>query len=188
VIGYMGGFQDYQGLADLLRAAKLLVERGHQFRLLLVGSGPMAGSLADQIEELALGHCTWLRGRVPHDDVPRYYSLIDIAPFPRPPNPVCDIVSPIKPLEAMAMEKAVVVSSVAALSEMVEDEQTGLVFEKGSVPALADALERLLLDEALRRRLGKAARVWVRENRSWQRAARAIAACYESLGVRAVGR
>src|SRR5699024_1612664 len=114
---------------------------GIEFRLMLVGSedtsGTAKGPISDTVEKYAkqAGFLDWLimPGRVPHEKVPEYYSLVDIAPFPRKPLPVTEMVSPMKPLEAMAMEKTIVVSSVGALAEMVENEVTGLVFAKGSV-------------------------------------------------------
>lgn len=179
VIGYVGTFVGYEGLDDLAEAAGMLRRRGFSFRLLLVGnedaSGTGRGEITDAIERRARqdGFLDWLimPGRVPHELVPRYYSLIDITPFPRKPLPVCEMVSPIKPLEAIAMEKAVLVSDVRALAEMVRDGETGLLFRKGDVNDLAEKLGRLLCDLSLRERLGRNGRRWVQEERSWSAAA-----------------
>ena len=175
VIGYVGTFVDYEGLEDLAKACGFLKQQGIEFRLLLVGnenvSGTDVGPIAENIKEIAAeaAFSDWLimPGRVPHEQVHRYYSLIDIAPFPRKPWPVCEMVSPMKPLEAMAMEKAVLVSSVRALSEMVVSEQTGLVFEKGNVTDLARQLKRLISDPVLRSQLGRNGRKWVEQERTW---------------------
>src|SRR5690606_1040052 len=102
-----------------------------------------------------------------HDLASEYYSIVDIAPFPRKSWPVCEMVSPMKPLEALAMEKAVLVSSVKALAEMISDGETGLVYEKGNVGSLSSCLLTLLGDRDLRIRLGIKARQWVEENRTW---------------------
>ncbi|RIV83510.1 glycosyltransferase [Aurantiacibacter xanthus] len=179
VIGYVGSFTQYEGLDDLTSACAALRRAGVAFRLLLVGSGtPGPDGLCEvtgRVRELAAreGLADWLimPGRVPHDEVADWYSLIDIAPFPRKSQPVAELVSPLKPLEAMAMEKAVVASSVGGMREIVRDGQTGLVFAKGNVRALEDALRRLLEDEALRQQLGKAARAWIVEQRSWRHSA-----------------
>jgi len=130
------------------------------------------------VEAAGLTHRSVLTGRVPHEDVTRYYSLIDVCAFPRKPWEVCELVSPLKPFEAMAQEKAVVVSGTAALTEIVSDGETGLVFEAGSVPALAGALERALGDPILRQRLGGAARRWIVASRTWHSAAKACVAAY----------
>ena len=186
VIGYIGTFVGYEGLEDLTAACVLLKQRGVAFRLLLVGnentSGTERGSITEDIVRIAeAGQITdWLimPGRVPHDQVESYYSLIDIAPFPRKPLPVCEMVSPMKPLEALAMEKAVLVSSVRALTEMIADRQTGRVFEKGSIESLADTLQEMIADPAERAALGKRGRAWVIAERTWkqmgQRARRRI--------------
>jgi glycosyltransferase involved in cell wall biosynthesis len=189
VIGYIGTFVDYEGVEDLALACALLKRGGVEFRLLLVGnedtSGQGRGAITEQINVIANsgGFSDWLimPGRVPHEEVERYYSLIDIAPFPRKPLPVCEMVSPMKPLEALAMEKAVVVSSVRALQEMVTHEKTGLIFEKGSVEGLTNALQRLLVDTELRKTLGKNGREWVLKERSWAATTKVIAAYVRAL-------
>jgi len=175
VIGYVGSFVQYEGLDHLVQACAILRAQGVDFRLLLVGdegaSGQGAGPLTQEIKNLIhdgrLDDKAILPGRIPNDMVEAHYSLIDIAPFPRKPQPVTEMVSPIKPIEAMAMERAVVVSSVAALAELVEDNQTGVVFRKGDLLDLVRVLEQLLTDPILRNRLGQAARRWVIENRRW---------------------
>jgi glycosyltransferase involved in cell wall biosynthesis/2-polyprenyl-3-methyl-5-hydroxy-6-metoxy-1,4-benzoquinol methylase len=175
VIGYVGTFVDYEGLEDLAAACALLKARGVTFRLMLVGnenaSGQERGPITAEVVEIAeqAGYVNWLilPGRVAHEEVECYYSLIDVAPFPRKPWPVCEMVSPMKPLEALAMEKAVVVSSVRALVEMIGHGETGMVFEKGNIESLADTLEQLIGDPEIRERLGRAGRDWVKRERTW---------------------
>jgi glycosyltransferase involved in cell wall biosynthesis len=167
VIGYVGSFVDYEGLDDLLTACARLKTIGLDFRLLLVGDGAVFEDLKRQMEESSLADKTIMTGRVPHELVEEYYSLVDIAPFPRKPWQICELVSPLKPYEAMALEKAVVVSSTRALTEIVNHEINGLIFAKGDVTDLQAQLERLLHDEALRVFLGKTARQWIEQERSW---------------------
>ena len=175
VIGYIGTFVQYEGLEDLAQACALLRARGMVFRLLLVGnedtSNSGKGRITTDIERIASEQnlTDWLimPGRVPHEEVEAYYSLIDIAPFPRKPQPVTEMVSPMKPLEALSMEKAVVVSSVGALAEIVCYGEIGLIFEKGNIESMADTLGRLISDPELRARLGRTARTWVARERTW---------------------
>ena len=122
-------------------------------------------------------------GRVPHEEVESYYSLIDIAPFPRLSLPVTEMVSPLKPFEAMAMEKLVIASDVAALEEIVNHEVTGLLFKKDDVNSLTDTLELGITDSRLRNKLGKQAREWVKAERDWPILAKRITDLYESLTV-----
>jgi glycosyltransferase involved in cell wall biosynthesis len=175
VVGYIGSFVDYEGLDDLVAAAAMLRDRGVDFDLLLVGDGLMHESVLNTASRLDLADRLRAPGRVPAAQVPSYYALIDVCVYARKPWPVCEMVSPLKPCEAMANGKAVLASSVHALSEVVKHEETGLLFEKGSIVALAAGLERLLGDAPLRRVLGDAARKWVERERTWDHAAHACA-------------
>lgn len=182
VIGYVGSLVGYEGLELLLAAVALLRDRVHDFHVLIVGgSDDECAHVQATAAQFGVSHLVTLTGRVAHAEVEHYYSCIDIAAFPRLPLPVCEIVSPLKPFEAMAMEKACVVSSVAALAEIIEDDHTGLIFEKGSAPALADALQRLLTDAPLRARLGTNARAWVARERTWDAVGAEVARVYERL-------
>lgn len=182
VIGYIGTFNTYEGLDDLMHACGNIYREGLEFRVLLVGEEPSRssgkGNTASEIEAIAAsyGFKDWLimPGRVPHDQVSEYYSLIDIAPFARKPLPVTELVSPLKPLEAMAMEKAIVVSSVGALAEMVIDGETGLIYEKGDILSLTSQLRKLLIDKSERIRIGKNSRQWVIANRTWNICAKKV--------------
>lgn len=182
VIGYAGGLVDYEGLDLLLEAVSLLRDRGREdFHLVVVGDGHHESVIHAVADRLALRDVVTFTGRVSHDEVASYLSLVDIAPFPRLPLPVCEAISPIKPFESMAMGKAVVVSSVAALTEIVSDGETGLVFDKGCAKDLAAVLERLLDSPDLRARLGAAAREWVLADRDWSAITGVIVDTYRAL-------
>ena len=177
VIGYIGTFVDYEGLDDLARAAVELKRRNIAYRLLIVGNenvsttetGPITSRIQSLMAEGDASDWLLMPGRVPYADVAAHYSLLDIAAFPRKPWPVCELVSPMKPLEAMAMQKTVVVSSVRALRDLVAHDETGLVFQKGNSAALADVLHRLITDRSLAADLAKQGRDWVIEHRTWQK-------------------
>ncbi|WP_340108309.1 glycosyltransferase family 4 protein [Pikeienuella sp. HZG-20] len=175
IIGYVGSFEAYEGLDDLIRAAALVRARGRVFRLLLVGgenpAAPDSGALTRMLDQVAAeeGMADWIvrTGSVPHEQARAFYDLIDIAALPRKPMPVTEMVSPLKPLEAMAMEKAILVSSVDALTEMVEDGVSGVIFEKGDASDMADKLIALIDAPRLRAALGRNARAWVLRERTW---------------------
>ena len=182
VIGYIGSIVPYEGLDDLIDAVAVLRETHRdRFRVLIIGDGKSLAELREQSANLGLDDYILFTGRVPHEDVERYYSLIDICPFPRKPQPVCELVSPLKPFESMAMRKAVVVSNVQALCEIVQDGVTGLVFEKGSTTSLVEALDRLITDDHLRADLGLAAREWVVAERDWHKLGQVVADLYERI-------
>jgi glycosyltransferase involved in cell wall biosynthesis len=196
VIGYVGTFVDYEGLEDLALACANLKAQGQVFRLLLVGnenaSGANRGPISEEILRIAHseGLAEWLimPGRVPHEEVEAYYSLIDIAAFPRKPWPVCEMVSPMKPLEALATGKAVLVSSVRALTEIIADGKTGRVFEKGNIASMTDKLAQLIADPGLRGELGRTGREWVIRERTWTRIGQTLAQCFDVLAKRSTER
>ncbi len=173
-IGYLGTIQMYEGLDDLIQAASILKNKGLDFRLIFIGGLSCVDKkgydkyLKQKAKDCGVYDKLIMLGKVSPADVPRYYSLMDITPFGRKPLPVCEIVSPIKPLEAMAMEKNVIVSDLAALKEIVQDNVTGLYFKKGDINSYAEVLECAIKDESLRKTLGKNARKWVEENRQWR--------------------
>ena len=182
VIGFMGSMVQYEGLDDLLRAVALLVQRGvGNHHTLLVGGGKCVPMLRALSRTLGIEDHVTFTGRVPYEDVARHYSVVDIAPFPRKGLPVCELVSPLKPFEAFAMRKTVVASDVAALQEIVSHEETGLLFAKDDPNSLADALERLITDAALREGLAAAGLAWVREHRDWGKLAEGFDTLYRKL-------
>lgn len=188
VIGYIGTFSAYEGLDDLLHAASILAARGHEFHLLLVGDDPcpdpaLRDALHRQAAEAGLGARLITPGRISAQVAPDWYSLIDICPMPRKNSDVTALVSPLKPLEAMAMEKPVIVPDLPPLVEIVTHERTGLVYPAGDIVALADSIERLLESPGLGGRLGAAARQWVMAERSWTAVAEPSANALRELAV-----
>lgn len=185
VVGYISSFTAYEGIAYLIEAVALLRERGRRVRLLLVGDGEDRANLeavAERTGLLAEGAVIFA-GRVPHRDVERYYRTIDVFVVPRTNDRVSQLVTPLKPYEAMAMQKALVVSAVGALLEIVEEGVTARTFTPEDAVSLADAVEPLLDDPAARTALGEAARAWVAANRTWEQNGRRYLALYQRLGV-----
>lgn len=182
VVGFIGSFTAYEGLESLMDAVLELNWRGFPVSLLLVGDGADTLKRLKNLHQARGGHPAIIfTGRVPFAEVKRYYSLIDIMPFPRIPAKVCQCVPPLKPLEAMAMEKAVLVSNVAALTEIVRDGETGLVFESGNLPDLVEKLEALITMPDLRHKLAQKGRAWVLAERDWARVSERILRVYERL-------
>ena len=173
VIGYIGSFNPYEGLDDLARACATLHRQGVDFRLLLVGDEPghLKGLVEPELRRIVaeggFGAKVIMPGRVPGDAAEQWYSLIDIAPIPRKSLRVTELVPPLKALEAMAMEKAALVTALPALQEIVRDRQTGIVVAKDDPEALVAGLMLLLRNPALRQTLGRNARRWVVEERNW---------------------
>lgn len=182
VIGYVGSVLDYEGLGLLIEAADKLRHTRDDFAVLIVGDGAELEKFQQEVRDRNLEGCVHFTGRVPHEEVERYYSLVDIAPFPRLPLPVCEMVSPLKPFEALAMQKAVVASDVAALTEIITGSFNGLLHRKGDSTDLMNKLEMLLDDPNLRNSLAERGRQWVLEHRQWSEVSLAVSEIYDQLG------
>jgi PEP-CTERM/exosortase A-associated glycosyltransferase len=183
VIGYVSSLERYEGIAFLLHAIASLASHGHHVRGLIVGDGPEREQLVNLRADLGLSERVIFTGRVSRDEVLRYYSLIDVFVVPRTSDRVSRLVTPLKPLEAMATGKAVVVSGVAALIEMISDGKTGCVFRPEDAESLVSVLEPLVADAGRRGQLGAAARRWVVEHRTWQNVGQLYRELYQSMGV-----
>ncbi|MDO9337652.1 MAG: glycosyltransferase, exosortase A system-associated [Caulobacter sp.] len=167
VIGYIGSFYDYEGIDDLIAAMPALVAAQPHARLLLVGGGPMEAALKAQAAASAAAQHIHFVGRVPHDQVERYYSLIDILAYPRKKMRLTDLVTPLKPLEAMAQGKLVAASDVGGHRELIEDGVTGTLFAPDDPPAIAAALAKLLENREIWPERKRAARIFVESHRNW---------------------
>ncbi len=178
-IGYVGSIVDYEGLDDLLEALALLKQEGIDFNFLLLGDGNALKNIRKKVVSLNLEDDVYILGRVPHHEVQDYYSLIDITPFPRKSLQVCEMVSPLKPFEAMAQQKTVIASNVGALQEIIQDQNTGLLFEKDNIQDLAHKLKKVLTDKELRLTLAEAGKKWVLENRDWSQMATRFDTVYD---------
>ena len=144
VIGYIGSFYAYEGVDDLIAAMPILRQSHPDARLLLVGAGPMDTSWRAAAAALPEPDAVIFAGRVPHSEVERYYSLVDVLAYPRKGQRLTDLVTPLKPLEAMAQRRLVAASSVGGHRELITDGETGTLFAPDDPAACADALARLL--------------------------------------------
>ena len=140
VIGFIGSFYDYEGLDDLIAAMPALIAAQPGARLLLVGGGPCEDALRAQAEASPVAAAIRFVGRVPHSEVERYYALMDIMAYPRKASRLTELVTPLKPLEAMAQGKLVAASNVGGHRELITDSVTGTLFAPGDPAACAAAL------------------------------------------------
>jgi len=167
VAGFIGSFYDYEGLSDLIAAMPALLARRPRAYLLLVGGGPMEDALRAQAVASSAAERIRFVGRVPHEEVERYYSLIDILVYPRKAMRLTELVTPLKPLEAMAQGRLVAASSVGGHRELIEDGVTGTLFAPDDPQAIAASLANLFADRSHWPARRKAAREFVERERNW---------------------
>ena len=178
VIGFIGSFYRYEGLDLLVDAFARLAASRSDVVLLLVGGGETETRLKAQIQRLKLEDKVILPGRLPHDRIPGVYALMDILVYPRYSMRLTELVTPLKPLEAMAMGKALVASDVGGHRELIHHGQTGLLFPAGDMVALAEMLDRLMNDPEARKHMEEQESVWARREHSWDKTTAIYAEVY----------
>ena len=179
VLGFVGSFYHYEGLHLLLQVAQRMLVRHPQVRVLLVGGGPEEGRLRAQATALGLQDRVLFTGRVAHAEVERYYALIDMLVYPRLPLRLTDLVTPLKPLEAMAQGKLVVASDVGGHRELIRHGETGVLFDAGDAAALERALYALLAQPERWSVMRDQARRFVEVERTWSASIDGYRAVYQ---------
>ena len=181
VIGFIGSFYRYEGLDLLIKAFARVAEQNTDAVLLLVGGGEMEAELKSQVVALGLQDRVVMPGRIPHERVPGVYAMVDILAYPRYSMRLTELVTPLKPLEAMAMGKVLVASDVGGHKELIADGETGVLFKAGDEKSLADSLSQLLADPQKREALQQQGMQWVREHHTWERTTEVYKTIYEKL-------
>ncbi|MFT4173277.1 MAG: glycosyltransferase, exosortase A system-associated [Rhodocyclaceae bacterium] len=167
VLGFIGSFYAYEGLDLLLDALPQMLAVEPTLRVLLVGGGAQEDALREQARRLGVQDKVIFTGRVPHAQVQRYYDLVDVLVYPRHPMRLTELVTPLKPLEAMAQERLFVASDVGGHRELIRDGETGVLFPAGDASALATAVLRLLGTREVWPRLRANGRAYVERERTW---------------------
>jgi PEP-CTERM/exosortase A-associated glycosyltransferase len=181
VVGFIGSFYDYEGIDDLIAAMPALVAARPLAHLLLVGGGPRADALKLQAAASPAAERIHFVGRVPHHEVERYYSLVDILCYPRKKMRLTDLVTPLKPLEAMAQRRLVAASDIGGHRELIRDGETGTLFAPDDPAAIAASLAGLFADRPMWEGRREAGRRFVEAERDWARNARRYLPFYQSL-------
>ena len=182
VVGEVTSLVPHEGIGTLLEAAKQLRERGLPVRVLIVGDGPERAALQRQAAGLGLAEAAIFTGGVPAAKVREFHALLDVFVVPRTSDRVCQLVTPLKPVEAMASGLCVVTSEVKALAEIIKPDVTGALTIPQDPVALADSLELLVGSPDVRRKLGDNAREWVARDRTWAHNAARYRDAYARLG------
>ena len=151
-----------------MEAFSALLNEHKNVRVLLVGGGPQDERLKGQARDLGISEYVVFTGRVAHDEVQSFYDLVDIFVYPRVRIRLTELVTPLKPLEAMAQGALVVASDVGGHLELIEDGRTGTLFEAGNPTALVRALSDLLNQPERWLEMSQRAREFVATKRTWR--------------------
>jgi PEP-CTERM/exosortase A-associated glycosyltransferase len=181
VLGFIGSYYAYEGLRLLLQALPTMLAVRPDIRVLLVGGGPQEPALRELVASLDIGDLVRFVGRVPHDQVQRYYSLVDVFVYPREKMRLTDLVTPLKPLEAMAQRRLVVASDVGGHRELIEDGVTGELFPADDAGALAQTVLSLLHNKDMWEQRRDVARRFVEQERNWKTSVARYAPVYERV-------
>ena len=179
VLGFIGSLFGFEGVSWLVRAAAELHRRGARFKLLIVGHGEDADAVRKAIADQDADNYVLFVGKVPHAEIQNYYSLTDVMVYPRRSIRLTELVTPLKPLEAMAVGRAVLGSSVGGIRELVNDENTGLLFAPENVEDFCRQASRLISDADVRHRLAQKGREAVLKERTWTKNAARYDDVYE---------
>lgn len=181
VLGFLGSFYRYEGLHILLDALAQLKSSEPDLMLLLVGGGLQEEQLKNQAAALGISDKVIFTGRVPHQQVAQYYSLVDIFVYPRESIRLTELVTPLKPLEAMAQLGLVLASDIGGHRELIKDGETGVLFKADDAAALAGKIQHLLQHKHDWDRLKNNGRRFVEEVRNWKNSTAPYPAIYRAL-------
>ncbi len=181
VLGFIGSFYAYEGLSLLIEVMPRVLAQIPDVRLLLVGGGPRESVLRQQADELGVSDRVVFTGRVPHDQVQKYYDLVDILVYPRLPMRLTELVTPLKPLEAMARGRMILASDVGGHKELIRDGDNGNLFRAGDPESLVKSILMLLQHPDEWPRIQSAGRKFVERERNWPASVAGYKAVYERL-------
>lgn len=181
LLGFIGSFYGYEGLDVLIEAMAGLAARLPTARLLLVGGGPAEAKLKDLVAARGLADKVVFAGRVPHDQVERYYELFDLLVYPRHSIRLTEMVTPLKPLEAMAKRQVVLASDVGGHRELIRHGETGFLFPPGDSEALAALILELQAAPERLADIAAAGRRFVEQERTWERSVSRYEPVYRAL-------
>lgn len=183
VFGYATNVRRFEGVEDVLAAWPSVLAHYPGATFLLAGHGPLVDPLRDRARAIGIENRFRVLGPVPVDRMPSFYSLLDGFVVPRRRSAVAEIVTPLKPLEAMASGVPVLATDLPALRELTAGGSAGLLFEPDRPEALADACLALAGDAAAAQALARTAREHVERARGWDAAAGAYLVGYSTLGL-----
>lgn len=179
VFGFIGSFYRYEGLRFLIDAIPRLIEKVPGAKVILVGGGYEESLVREKAK--VYRNTVILAGQVPHDSIRDFYSIIDVFVCPRQRIRLTDLVTPLKPLEAMSMAKTVLASDVGGHRELIQHDKTGLLFQAENEEDFLRQAVRAIKDSNLRPMIGERARRYVENERAWPHIISRYIKIYEDL-------
>jgi len=183
IIGFIGTFFSFEGIEVLIKSIPSIAQKIPNVKFMIVGGGEVEKYLKELVEKEKLSQWVIFTGRVKHEDVKRYYSIMDILVYPRISKRITEMVTPVKPLEAMALGKTVIGSDVGGIKELIKDGETGLIFKAGDYKDLADKCIFTLNNPSLMKDINIRARNYVEKERNWLEICKRYLDVYKELGV-----
>lgn len=181
VLGFLGSFYAYEGLDLLIKALPLIRQQIPNVTLLLVGGGPQDAQLKQLVSQLGLTDSVIMPGRVPHSEVMQYYSLVDLLVYPRKAMRLTELVTPLKPLEAMAQGMRLLASDVGGHQELIEHGKTGWLFQRDNIEDLAEQAIRILQQLGSSEQIIENGLEFIRTERNWAASVGRYVALYQRL-------
>jgi glycosyltransferase involved in cell wall biosynthesis len=175
-VGFVGSFGLWHGVRLLPKLIETVARERPDCRWILIGGGLLYDEVAAEIEARGLTERVLMTGVVSHDRALALLAACDVCVSPHVPNPDGSrfFGSPTKLFEYMGLAKPIVASALEQIGEVLEDGRTGLLCPPGDVDAASEAAVRLLDDEELRGRIGRAALEEASATYSWKMHARRI--------------
>lgn len=168
-IGYAGSLIVYEGLDTLLEATARLVQQGKAIQVRIAGEGEARRDLEELAQRLGLGQHVQFLGRMEPAKAKEMIARCALVCIPRKPFQVCEIVPPIKLVEALAMGKPVIIPDLPVFRDEMGPEPAGWFFKAGDAQDLARVIDGALAQPERLAELGQRARGYAVSQRSWRR-------------------
>lgn len=177
IVMYAGAMDKINGILDIITIIPEVIQEEPNINFVFIGRGPEEEKLVSLRDK----HPKNIKfmGVIPYEEMPIYYQMADLFIIPRPSTMLAETITPLKLLEAMAMEKCVIGSDVGGISEVVKHGINGYLFEKGNMESLKKTLLEVLNIDTTQ--IGKNTRKTVVENYTWEKSAKILQKVYSAI-------
>jgi glycosyltransferase involved in cell wall biosynthesis len=177
-IGFVGSITEYEGIEDVIDAIRLLAHEGITVAFEIYGDGDYRKTVEKRVKNLNLSQQVLFKGRIPKEQLPNVYAMLDGIVVTRRALEVTKLVTPIKLVEAMMMAKPCIVSDLPALREVVEPNRTSLVVKPDSPSEIANAIRHLIENPEQCMEMAKKAQCDAMTRFNWQNSVHIYSSVY----------